>query len=63
MTQAYPASIFFDCAGAVLLAAGLANPSVETQAIAEATRVFVHDAGLMVLLLSLRTFTATNGMA
>ena len=40
--QACPVTIFFDCAGAGLPAAGLANPFVETKAIAQATRALVH---------------------
>ena len=40
-TQLFLVTIFFDCAGAGFPAAGLANPSTETRAIATATRAFV----------------------
>ena len=39
-----PSNYFLDCAGASYPAAGLANPSAETKAIATATRALVHYA-------------------
>ena len=44
LTPAHPVTIFYDCEGAGILAAGLATLSSETQTIAHATRALVHFA-------------------
>ena len=63
MTQVHPVTIFFDCAGAGFLAAGFANPSVETKAIVRQRGFSFVTQRLMVSLSSSRTLTAMRCMA